>query len=106
MFDKICGTYEYTKRQPWNPHGKTDAFGIIFSSLLGFGELWHTKNANKTIIERPCGGDDCRKYLNSNAIGLDSLFQTTEKTFLWETLFIDQLHIFRYHPHIHFLTTF
>ena len=31
---------------------------------------------------------------NSNAVGWDSRVQTASKSFLWETLFLDQLHIF------------
>ena len=39
-----------------------------------------------------------RSGVNSHAVGLDSWVQTAIKSIFWETLFLDQPHIFRYYP--------
>ena len=61
---KICGTYQYTRAQTWNPRQQEKVGGGFYSGL-GFsnGDILINPNANKTNEEGTCSDRDCSEFV-------------------------------------------
>ena len=60
---KICGTYQYTRAQTWNPRQQEKVGGGFYSGL-GFsnGDILINPNSNKTKEEGTCSDRDCSEF--------------------------------------------
>jgi len=59
---KICGTFEYTRAQPWNFAGKLDSDGVrVPFHPQPYGDIYPATDANETYQHRTCSDDQCSK---------------------------------------------
>ena len=67
---KICGTYQYTRAQTWNPRQQEKVGGGFYSGL-GFsnGDILINPNANKTKEGGTCSDRDCSELGTFKTIG-------------------------------------